>query len=419
MTDREYLQTLIDNAITSGATELRIPAGSHGLDGPLRISHRARNFRVYAEDDVQLMLAPDCGNDCIVIGFDTPVSRCAPLVGDIDEDGEVTVFDYDRLSAAYDSTPHDAHWDAAADLDGDGQVTAFDADRFSNAFGSTYAKGWYLSRPERWVKIHPCGRTLLLGWKPEAEYYLGESIATNVVIEGLHLQGGGIHARFCDSLLIDCVDIGGVRAHGIVCESCLTPSVSGCRVHMDRTLTWRDAGEGYAIHIHGGDGADVQGCLTVDARSGVILTNGARSVWISRVSTSRTKSSSIDCHGNAERDVQISDCINLDKEIRLGNTAWGHGPSHVSIWGCRGIHLAIGSRTRRVDVSRSEVLSLKWEWENNAVVNDEQRIQDVIFTDCALHPAANGCLIGLPIRGFRRINCNDLDGERLVDVVTE
>lgn len=54
--------------------------------------------------------------------------------GDVDGDNQVTVFDYDRLSAAFDARPGDAQWDPAADLDGDGQVTVFDYDLLSASF---------------------------------------------------------------------------------------------------------------------------------------------------------------------------------------------------------------------------------------------------------------------------------------------
>jgi|GEM_PF-4232596 len=54
--------------------------------------------------------------------------------GDIDGDNVVTVFDYDALSAAFDSVPGDANWNPAADLDGDLAVTVFDYDILSQNF---------------------------------------------------------------------------------------------------------------------------------------------------------------------------------------------------------------------------------------------------------------------------------------------
>gem|GEM_PF-3515628 len=54
--------------------------------------------------------------------------------GDIDGDNAVTVFDFDRLSQAFDTTSGDAAWDASADLDGDGLVTVFDYDILSRNF---------------------------------------------------------------------------------------------------------------------------------------------------------------------------------------------------------------------------------------------------------------------------------------------
>jgi len=57
--------------------------------------------------------------------------------GDVDGDNSVTVFDYDRLSSAFDSVPGDAAWDTNADLDGDGSVTVFDYDILSRNFDLT------------------------------------------------------------------------------------------------------------------------------------------------------------------------------------------------------------------------------------------------------------------------------------------
>lgn len=63
--------------------------------------------------------------------------------GDIDGDNAVTVFDYDRLSAAFDKTSAEGDWATVdadgiapmhADLDGDGAVTVFDYDILSASF---------------------------------------------------------------------------------------------------------------------------------------------------------------------------------------------------------------------------------------------------------------------------------------------
>lgn len=54
--------------------------------------------------------------------------------GDIDGDNSITVFDYDRLSAAFDASSGDANWNDMADLDGDGTVTVFDYDILSANF---------------------------------------------------------------------------------------------------------------------------------------------------------------------------------------------------------------------------------------------------------------------------------------------
>lgn len=58
----------------------------------------------------------------------------ALINGDVDGDNQVTVFDYDELSAAFDSSEGDANWNPNADLDGDGRVTVFDYDVLSANF---------------------------------------------------------------------------------------------------------------------------------------------------------------------------------------------------------------------------------------------------------------------------------------------
>lgn len=54
--------------------------------------------------------------------------------GDIDGDNAVTVFDYDLLSAAFDTAPGESGYLDSADLDGDGSVTVFDYDILSRNF---------------------------------------------------------------------------------------------------------------------------------------------------------------------------------------------------------------------------------------------------------------------------------------------
>jgi len=54
--------------------------------------------------------------------------------GDVDGDDAVTVFDYDALAQAFDTTPVDTNWNPNADLDGDSAVTAFDYDILSANF---------------------------------------------------------------------------------------------------------------------------------------------------------------------------------------------------------------------------------------------------------------------------------------------
>lgn len=56
--------------------------------------------------------------------------------GDIDNDNEVTLFDFGRLVSAFGSMPGDANWNPDADLDGDEEVTLFDFGVLVRHFGS-------------------------------------------------------------------------------------------------------------------------------------------------------------------------------------------------------------------------------------------------------------------------------------------
>lgn len=54
--------------------------------------------------------------------------------GDVDGDNAVTVFDYNALSDAFDTSPGHARWNPNADLDGDGTVSVFDYNVLSQSF---------------------------------------------------------------------------------------------------------------------------------------------------------------------------------------------------------------------------------------------------------------------------------------------
>jgi DNA-binding beta-propeller fold protein YncE len=55
--------------------------------------------------------------------------------GDIDNDNEVTLFDFGRLVAAFGAVPGDSNWNPDADLDGDEEVTLFDFGVLVRNFG--------------------------------------------------------------------------------------------------------------------------------------------------------------------------------------------------------------------------------------------------------------------------------------------
>jgi len=55
--------------------------------------------------------------------------------GDVDEDNEVTLFDFGMLVSAFGSAPNDKNWNLNADLDGDEEVTLFDFGILVKNFG--------------------------------------------------------------------------------------------------------------------------------------------------------------------------------------------------------------------------------------------------------------------------------------------
>lgn len=59
------------------------------------------------------------------------------LPGDVDGDGDVSIYDYIRLSDAFDSMPGDANWNWGADLDRDDVVSIYDYIELSDNFDRT------------------------------------------------------------------------------------------------------------------------------------------------------------------------------------------------------------------------------------------------------------------------------------------
>lgn len=56
------------------------------------------------------------------------------VLGDIDGDNAVSIYDYNLLTQAFDTVPSQAAWDARCDLDGDGVVSVFDYSILSSRF---------------------------------------------------------------------------------------------------------------------------------------------------------------------------------------------------------------------------------------------------------------------------------------------
>jgi len=57
------------------------------------------------------------------------------VLGDADDDNEVTLFDFGRLVSAFGSMPGDSNWNPACDFDGDQEVTLFDFGILVRNFG--------------------------------------------------------------------------------------------------------------------------------------------------------------------------------------------------------------------------------------------------------------------------------------------
>ncbi|GIV16308.1 MAG: hypothetical protein KatS3mg022_1743 [Armatimonadota bacterium] len=73
--------------------------------------------------------------DGITIPNLLPVAFLSGPNGDIDNDNEITLFDFGQLVAAFGSIPGDSNWNPNADLDGDLEVTLFDFGILVQNFG--------------------------------------------------------------------------------------------------------------------------------------------------------------------------------------------------------------------------------------------------------------------------------------------
>gem|GEM_PF-2865793 len=67
------------------------------------------------------------------------VNAVALIAGDADGDNAVTVFDYDALCEAFDSSDGSARWNPTVDFNGDGEITVLDYDLLSLGFDRTGA----------------------------------------------------------------------------------------------------------------------------------------------------------------------------------------------------------------------------------------------------------------------------------------
>ena len=65
------------------------------------------------------------------------------LNGDIDGDGEITLFDFGLLQSAFGSICGEENWNPAADLDGDGEITLFDFGILTRNFGAIGEPSWW------------------------------------------------------------------------------------------------------------------------------------------------------------------------------------------------------------------------------------------------------------------------------------
>lgn len=95
------------------------------LRGPARVYFRGSHWLGKSIDGLEVPYGA---------GLFDPQSSVTLANGDVDGDNGVTVFDYDKLSLAFDSSFGDKGCNADADLDGDGSVSVFDYDILSSEF---------------------------------------------------------------------------------------------------------------------------------------------------------------------------------------------------------------------------------------------------------------------------------------------
>lgn len=123
----EFALGTVEGPPTTTVTRLPLANGFYAvvspLSGPVRVSAKGSHFLRRART--------------VTVASAGVTADFTLINGDVDGDNSVTVFDYDRLSAAFDATSGEPNWDENADLDGDGTVTVFDYDILSNAFDQT------------------------------------------------------------------------------------------------------------------------------------------------------------------------------------------------------------------------------------------------------------------------------------------
>ncbi len=118
--DRDTGQTIREELVTlgeSGAFVIpNVPAGTY------KVWNKASHWLSTLADGITI---PNL----------LPVALLSGPNGDIDNDNEVTLFDFGELVAAFGSIPGDPNWNPSADLDGDLEVTLFDFGILVRNFG--------------------------------------------------------------------------------------------------------------------------------------------------------------------------------------------------------------------------------------------------------------------------------------------
>ena len=92
-------------------------------------------YNITASADISPVVDSDPANNIL----QSPSKIQVRILGDVDDDANVDMYDAIAASSAFGSHPGDQNWNSAADVNGDGKVDIFDFILIGRNFGKTYA----------------------------------------------------------------------------------------------------------------------------------------------------------------------------------------------------------------------------------------------------------------------------------------